>query len=297
MYLILALDGGGVRGALTARLLERLEAACPFLDKVQLVAGTSIGGINALYLADNRSPTQLVDLFKQHGAAIFKSRGLIEEVTALGEVFKAKFTQEGLIDVITTVFGTRTISSLKKRVLVTSFLLDNQATPPAPRIWEPKVFDNFVGPASDGARTIMDVALMTSAAPTYFPSYLGHIDGGVAANNPSMYALTRAVKSGVPLTDIVLLSVGTGLNPTFVAGDTHDYGLEEWAPKLIPMMFDAMVGVPDEQCAQLLGSRYVRLNPVLSSNIDLADASKIDELMKIADQADIQSALKLLGQV
>jgi uncharacterized protein len=295
MYLILSLDGGGIRGTLSARLLERLEAQCHFMSKVQLVAGTSIGGINSLYLADNRDPTQLVDLFKQHGAAIFKSRSLLEEIEGIGEILKAKFTQDSLKEVLATVFSTRLLLDLAKKVVITAFDLDNEARSSEPRVWNPVVFHNFPDATSSGMESIVDVALRTSAAPTYFPSHQGFIDGGVAANNPSMYALAKAVSSGVPLTDIRLLSVGTGLNPTYVAGDDHDWGLEEWAPKLIPMMFDAMVGVPDEQCAQLLGSRYVRLNPVLASNIDLADATKVNELLNTADQADITSAINLLS--
>lgn len=44
-YVILSLDGGGIRGALTAVLLERLEAEYPgFLGAVDLFAGTSTGG-------------------------------------------------------------------------------------------------------------------------------------------------------------------------------------------------------------------------------------------------------------
>ena len=47
-YRILALDGGGIKGALTAALLERLEAARPgFLARVDLFAGTSTGGAPA----------------------------------------------------------------------------------------------------------------------------------------------------------------------------------------------------------------------------------------------------------
>src|SRR4051812_20983594 len=49
-YRILALDGGGVRGAFTSRLIERLEAATGLLAETDLVAGTSTGGIIALAL-------------------------------------------------------------------------------------------------------------------------------------------------------------------------------------------------------------------------------------------------------
>ena len=298
MYTILSLIGGGIRGALTARLLERIEAQAPFLKATSLIGGTSIGGINALYLADNKSPTDLVNLFKQHGAGIFKSRSLLEEIEGLGEVFKAKYTQHALRDILFNVFDDRRLYDLKKRVVVVSFDLDNglpkSPANSAPRTWKPKIFHNFMDPGNDGGESIVDVALRTSAAPTYFPSHQGYIDGGVVANNPSMCALAKAVNSGVPLTEIRLLSIGTGFNPVFIEGSELDWGLEEWAPKLIPLLLDAKDGIPDYQCAQLLGSRYVHINPVLTSNIELDDASKVDELIKLADQTDISSAIKLL---
>ncbi len=64
----------------------------------------------------------------------------------------------------------------------------------------------------------VDAALSTSAAPTYFPPYqhptFGYcIDGGVYANNPGCMAIASALKSGVALSDIVMLSIGTGANP------------------------------------------------------------------------------------
>ena len=57
---ILSLDGGGMRGVLTARILWRLERACPgFLDKVDVIAGASTGGIQALKLASGGKVTEL----------------------------------------------------------------------------------------------------------------------------------------------------------------------------------------------------------------------------------------------
>ena len=51
-YHILSLDGGGIRGIFSARVLERLEQAVPgFLGQLNLLAGTSTGGIIALGLA------------------------------------------------------------------------------------------------------------------------------------------------------------------------------------------------------------------------------------------------------
>src|SRR5262245_47478400 len=76
-YLVLTFDGGGIRGVLTARLLERLVADQPdLLEKTQLLAGTSTGGIIALGLAFGLSPARLVTLYRENGSAIFDASWL-----------------------------------------------------------------------------------------------------------------------------------------------------------------------------------------------------------------------------
>ena len=76
-------------------------------------------------------------------------------------------------------------------VLIPSFQLDNQAPHAGQRQWKPKFFHNYPGPDSDGAELVVDVAMRTSAAPIYFPTYQSYIDGGVVANDPSMAALAH----------------------------------------------------------------------------------------------------------
>src|SRR5262245_4537506 len=71
-YLILSCDGGGVRGALTARIVQRIEEELKkatgdkilFRDRVHCFAGTSTGGIIALGLACGKTPEELVGLYK-----------------------------------------------------------------------------------------------------------------------------------------------------------------------------------------------------------------------------------------
>lgn len=69
---ILAIDGGGVGGIIPARVLERLHAAgLGIVDRADLVAGTSTGGLIALGLARGLTPEQLCQLYQQHAKDIF----------------------------------------------------------------------------------------------------------------------------------------------------------------------------------------------------------------------------------
>ena len=64
----------------------------------------------------------------------------------------------------------------------------NQDRDDRQRMWKPKFFHNFEGEDSDGHLGVVDVALSTSAAPTYFPSYGGYIDGGVVTKGREGHA-------------------------------------------------------------------------------------------------------------
>ena len=297
-YCILALDGGGIRGLYTAVLLDRLSEMVPgFTDRADMLVGTSTGGILALGLAKGIAIKDLIALYQNNGNAIF-SRTFWHEIRDLGDLTGSKYDNDKLIGIIENTFGELTLDDLLPRhVLVPSFDLDNQAVPPAPRMWKPKFFHNFQGTDSDGQEKIADVALRTSGAPTYFPVYQGYVDGGVVANNPAMAALAQAIDSdtgGQQLANLRIFSVGTGLTPQFVSGEMLDWGLAQWAPVLANMMIEGMMGVADYECARLLGNKYFRLGPVLPGPVPLDCAEKIPSLIAYAEAVDISEAVKWL---
>ena len=95
-----------------------------------------------------------------------------------------------------------------------------QRGPRRRRTWKPKIFHNFEGPDSDGAQLAYKVGTYTSAAPTYFDTADGYIDGGVFASNPSdvrgsRRARTRAIclADRAELSQVRLFSFGTGRFP------------------------------------------------------------------------------------
>jgi len=134
------------------------------------------------------------------------------------------------------------------------------------------------------------VGLYTSAAPTFFPVIDGFIDGGVVAGNPSMCALAQALHKhtgGQKLDDIILFSLGTGQNPRYLETLDGDWGLVQWAPHMINLMFEGNSGLADYQCRQLLGERYFRLNPLLPAPIGMDRVDHIPALKRIAAQTSL----------
>ncbi len=309
-FRILALDGGGIRGVLTAVLLDRLQQGYPNLladnpGAVTLYAGTSTGGIIALGLADRMTPAQMRDLYVVNGKSIFDS-SWTRSVTDLGGLAGAEYHNQELKNVLNETFGAKKLGDLARRVLIASFQLDNNANDPAQRTWNPKFFHNFPGADSDADALIVDVAMETSAAPTYFPSYNGYVDGGVVANNPAMAALAQALdgrnqpqERAAGLDEIMTLSVGTGTALQYI--DTSrgqlDWGDAQWVQPLINIMIDGSVGVADFECKQLLGPRYFRLAPIFKPGdaIALDAVGRVVDLINFAQAVDLTDAFTWLN--
>ena len=292
MYRILSFDGGGIRGLVTLALLRRLETEIPSLIKgTDLFAGTSTGGIIALGLASGMSVDELSSLYRDNGKKIFDDSWW-DDIRDLGGLSGADYDQKNLEMILKLIFRDTRLKDLQKRVLIPSFDLDNEAKDASKRTWNPKFFHNFPGEDSDGDELVVEVALNTSAAPTYFPSHGGFIDGGVVANNPSMAAVaqTQDNRNNEPapmLADIHLLSLGTGTNLSFIKGRELDWGLAQWAKPLVSLLLDASMGIADFQCRHILKDTYQRIAPVFphDTNIKLDEWKRAQELIDFGNAA------------
>lgn len=299
-YRVLSLDGGGIRGLVTTVLLERLVTTPgleELLDKVDLVSGTSTGGLLALGIASELSLAEMRDMYVRRGPKIFDDSWL-DDLVDLGKLRGADYGTAPLRRELQGLFGDTTLGKLKKKVLVTAFDLDNED--PAHRTWKPKLFHNFPGEGSDGTLPVWKVGLYTSAAPTYFPSVDGYVDGGVYAGNPSMCALAQTQDARYaptpPMDQLRLLSLGTGTNLQYVAGATLDWGYVQWARPLISLMLDGSAGIADYQCSQLLGDRYHRLAPTFPKgvNIPLDDVKRIPYMLEFAAKLPLDASVDWL---
>ncbi len=298
-YRILSLDGGGIRGLLTTVLLERLQEAVPgWLDRVDLLAGTSTGGIIALGLAYGLSPRTLRNLYYEKGPEIFAD-SVLDDIADMGRLLGAEYNLGPLETILRQVVGDTRLGELRRRVLISAFDLDNDGAD-GTRRWKAKFFHNFPGSDSDGDMPAYKVALYTSAAPTYFPTVDGYVDGGVAANNPSLAAVAqtqdrRAVIEPRPaLGEIALLSLGTGILNQYIAGDNLDWGYAQWARPLVNILLSSSMGVTDYQCRQLLDEKYHRLSPELPRPISMDGWRYRRELIQVAERAELQPTVEWL---
>ena len=301
-YRVVSIDGGGIRGLVTTVLLQRIVATPGlenFLDSIDLIAGTSTGGLLALGIAQQLDLSKIRDVYVKQGSKIFDDSWL-DDLVDLGKLRGADYDIEPLRHELKKLFGNATLGELNKRVLISAFDLDNEDA--GARTWKPKLFHNFPGPDNDGTSRAVDVGLYTSAAPTFFPSVDGYIDGGVYASNPAMCALAqtqdRRYGPTPALDDVLLLSLGTGTSLQYITGQSHDWGSAQWVKPLINLMLDGTAGIADYQCRQMLRESYHRLAPVfpVGVSVPMDDIDKIPYMIEFAEALPIDDTIDWLQQ-
>ena len=300
-YRILSIDGGGIRGIVTTVMMQRLQATPGlegFLDKVDLIAGTSTGGLLALGIARGLGLNEIRDLYVNDGPEIFDDSWL-DDLLDLGRLRGADYKTGPMRRVFKRVLGEHTrLGQLRKRVLITAFDMDNEDEEDLKRTWKPKLFHNFPGSGNDRQELAYKVAMYTAAAPTYFPSVDGYIDGGVYANNPAMCAMAQTQDKRYRPTpsfdEVELLSLGTGTSLFYIRGKTLDWGYAQWIKPLISLMLDGISGIADYQCNQMLRNRYHRLAPVFPPDVSIPmDAvKKIPYMIQFAEGLDLRATIR-----
>lgn len=222
---ILSLNGGGVKGLFTISVLAEIERIIELEtdasdvrigDYFDLITGTSIGGILALGLAKGKSARELKSVFYESSHLIFPRWPLFDGfIKTLKKVFFATYSSAPLKNTIENMIGKEaTFRDLKRRVMIPTVNLSTG---------EPVFFKTPHHPSftRDIDVPLVDAALATSAAPTYFsPHYIESLsayyaDGGLVANNPSFIGLQeffKDIQHDFPDTnyqDVHVLNVGT----------------------------------------------------------------------------------------
>ena len=203
-FKILSCDGGGIRGYLSARIMQDLHADTGFLDHVDGFAGTSTGGLIAIALADGRAQgkdmTDLIDkivcIYRNDAKKIFQEltttrfgtvvEDLLETLGLAGGagILSAQYSPDGVRDIAHDLVGDRTFgfvpSSLVLAVNTAALAMElphdaRDPNKPGLRNWGPVTLSNHVVGTAFGVDTLgitlKDGALATSAAPSYFPPH------------------------------------------------------------------------------------------------------------------------------
>ncbi|EEV23307.1 CBASS cGAMP-activated phospholipase [Moraxella sp. CTOTU49803] len=292
---ILSLPGGGYRGLYTARIMADFEDQFgkPIGQSFDLIAGTSIGGILALAAAYEVPMSTVVELFQDHGKKIFEK----QRFNFFG-IRKASYSNEHLKSQLIEFFGDSKIGDLKHNVIIPSI----NFSAGKPVVFKTPHHESFV---RDHKCRIVDVALATSAAPTFFPKYnfdnSNFVDGGLFANNPGILAIHEAQHFfNIPKDDIYLLNIGTlSSNLSDVAKKEQKGGMLDWAnglalhkaPKnIIELTLSTQQEMLTHMTRHVLGNRYFSIDANLSKSssdyigLDRCDDKAISVLISNAQQ-------------
>lgn len=332
---ILALDGGGMRGIIPLKVLARLERLTgrPTCELFDIIVGTSTGGMAALALTapgpDGRpknTAEDTLDFYLHGGPQIFPrfrdrtalkqqrvgpaTSHLRQRVAAIMQpriYGNSRYLPVGLRLILEDGLGECRLSDALTDVMVPTYDM---------RHAEPVVFCSWEAAAGNGLNPKMvDVALATTAAPTYFPPYkmgeggeeLYLIDGGVVANNPGgigyFAALQRAHRDSHEL-DVLLVSIGTGHAPHdhLTYDEIWSRGWVSLAAGMLGVIFDGTSDMTDHLLRELISwreprSRYWRFQTELrgvSTFIDDATAVNVSRLARLGDRLAVNHHAELV---
>ncbi|XP_047052664.1 patatin-like protein 2 [Lolium rigidum] len=331
---VLSIDGGGIRGIIPATILAFLEEELKKLDGLDariadyfdVVAGTSTGGLLTVMLtAPDKNGRPLFDandlakFYIDESPKIFPQKNSIfsKISTALRMVSRPKYNGKYLHSLLRRYLGETRLDRTLTNVVIPTFDI---------AYLQPTIFSSFQlkhHPANNAL--LSDIAIGTSAAPTFFPPHyfetkddkgdprsFNLIDGGLAANNPTLCAMSQ-VSQDIILGDgelftqnpvnygkFMVVSIGCGLNPKekYSAKDAAKWGILNWIVKdgtapIVDMFNAASADMVDIHLSVLFGAlrsshRYLRIqyDQLSGSAGSIDDCSKenMDRLVEIGNE-------------
>jgi uncharacterized protein len=292
MRRILSIDGGGIRGSLTACILVALEEQVgqPCAKVFDMVAGTSTGALIASAIAAGLSAETILSIYAGEPATeIFNVPGFAVWPKRLAQGYA--FDSNNIIKVLNSAFGAAanwTLNDCPLRILITARGVGG-------RTWY-FVQDRPNNAKTVGGASLVQCAAASSAAPTYFsPVYVnpanGHLigwcfDGGVGdLANPVYQACVEAFVYDdfkPSPADTQVISLGTGyFCPNVVNPPDGFIATLTWT-------LDSLLTAAGEQQTEIVNRHYPgmlqRFNWQLSKAIDEADVSAIPDLIALGKQ-------------
>jgi patatin-like phospholipase/acyl hydrolase len=285
---ILTIDGGGLKGIFPAAFLAALEDAIG--DRVtnhfDLIAGTSSGGIIALGLGMGLSGRELVEFYEEQGPVIFSGNPFLR---GLRHFAFSKYSHEPLRDSLRDVLGDRRLGESKCRLLVPTMNLESGQV----HVYRTPHHTSL---ERDRDTRMLDIAMATVSAPTYFPIFTGQdgtplIDGSMWAKNPVGLAVTEAVGMlDWPRDDIKVLSLGCTTAPLPVKWRRKlGFGRSYWGSRIADVFMKAQSSSALVSAKMLVGyDNVVRVNPTVGETEFRLDA--IDKLPVLKNMATEEAA-------
>ncbi|XP_004310193.1 PREDICTED: patatin-like protein 2 [Fragaria vesca subsp. vesca] len=332
---VLSIDGGGIRGIIPGTILAFLESELQMLDGenarladyFDVISGTSTGGlVTAMLTAPNENNRPLFaakdikDFYLTHSPKIFpqKSGWLFPRARKIIKALAGpKYDGKYLHGLVREKLGDKKLNQTLTNVVIPAFDIKNL---------QPAIFSSFEvknKPTFDAL--LSDICIATSAAPTYLPAHFFKtnglkgevrefhlIDGGLAANNPTLVAIGEVTKEIIkgssdffPIKPMdygrfLVISLGTGSSKAELKYNAHvasKWGVLNWltsggSTPLIDAFSQASADMVDLHLSAVFKAlhsekNYLRIqDDTLSgdvSSVDIATQKNLDRLLKVGN--------------
>lgn len=299
VFNILSIDGGGILGLYSADVLAKIQHEyCdnqPLSECFNLITGTSTGGIIALALSTGLHANEVKRFYLKYGTSIFKK----QKRKWLG-IFNNKYSKKDIKRALHTCFGDLTMSNCKCAVCIPSV---DVAT------CQPILFktNNNGKLTRDENTKLVDIALATSAAPTYFPlhsfgTFQGLADGGLWQNNPALWGLIEAVTyfvgDGKIFDRIQILSIGNPCSSirNGISTKNKKSSLLKWNKNLVTLPMKVSSIAVDQILSFLFKEKVLNITNYLRINCKNIPTNYLDLELDSADSVSYKKMLELSAQ-
>ncbi|XP_023007182.1 patatin-like protein 2 isoform X2 [Cucurbita maxima] len=331
MITVLSIDGGGIRGIIPATVLRFLEAKLQEIDGpdarvadyFDVIAGTSTGGlVTTMITAPNDlnrpmfAAADIVQFYLDHSPRIFpQTNHFLSQVTNFfGKVSGPRYDGKYLRSLTNRLLGDRTLNQTLANIVIPAFDI---------KLLQPVIFTTNDARASELKNPrLADVCISTSAAPTFLPAHyfetrdanggiraFNLVDGGVAANNPTLTAISHITKEISVLRNLhdyididpmdtrrmLVLSLGTGApknDERFSAAKAAKWGILNWilddgATPIIDIFGHASADMVDYHVSTLFQSlntteNYLRIqDDTLTGDVASVDIATNENLQNL----------------
>ncbi|KAJ6959703.1 hypothetical protein NC653_037916 [Populus alba x Populus x berolinensis] len=262
---VLSIDGGGIRGIIPGTILAFLESELQKLDGADarladyfdVISGTSTGGlVTAMLAAPNKQNRPLFaakdinEFYLENCPKIFpQDSSPFSSVANLVNTLRGpKYDGNFLHSIVKEKLGDTRLHQTLTNIVIPTFDIKRL---------QPTIFSSYKvknNPSTDAL--LSDICIGTSAAPTYLPAHyfetkdpsgkvreFNLIDGGVAANNPTLVAISEVSKAinrespdffrinAMEYGRFLVLSLGTGTAKSegkYDADEAAKWGILGW---------------------------------------------------------------------
>ena len=284
---ILSIRGGGIRGIIPCCCLMKLESQLGGVtrDHFAYCGGTSTGALLTAAVAAGLPASELLKVYTGRSNEIFTPTGLIAEAKRTVEGFM--YDPNHLRDVLADVLGTAaawTMNDCPIGVMISATAMNGHN-------WF-FVKDNLKNRRTTGAVKLIDAAVASACAPTYFDHWridgimgqtIRFFDGGAGGTaNPAYQVCVEAFEyDGFTAADTRLVALGTGYFP---ASDDPPKGLLQTIGWTTSTLVDTSEDWVDDAVKRQWPGVMRAFNPLLPSDIDEADLSAIPTLVEIGQK-------------